>query len=289
MPVTATRAAHKRIAVILDFDDTLAPDSFRSLLEHYGIDKQTFEQMQIRPMVEAGWDTILAKMYCLIHESHHHPDRRITQQRLREIGHALPLFDGVPAMFDRLRASAREIESDVEVEYYLITSGFVEIVRGTRIANEFTGMWGCEFEYDSDGAITFAKRLITHPEKVRYVLQIVKGVSDEGTQGSPAHVYRNVPEEQLHVPLSQVIYVGDGASDMPAFELLHEGQGVAIAIYKGDTAEDWPGDEKMDNQRRVENLARADYRDGSELIRSLTLAVESISKRISLRLLSAGE
>jgi hypothetical protein len=41
--------------------------------------------------------------------------------------------------------------------------------------------------------------------------------------------------------------------------------------------------------QRVENLARVDYREGSELLYSLTLAVEMLCKQIVLRRQSQGE
>jgi hypothetical protein len=41
--------------------------------------------------------------------------------------------------------------------------------------------------------------------------------------------------------------------------------------------------EQVDPQRRVQNLAPTDYREGSELMRSLTLAVESTARKIALR------
>ncbi len=93
---TATVPSYNRIAVIFDFDDTLAPDSFRSLLESCGIDQDTFERERIQPLVAAGWDPILAKMYCLIEESR----RRggvITDQHLARVGRQIRFFDGVPA------------------------------------------------------------------------------------------------------------------------------------------------------------------------------------------------
>jgi trehalose-6-phosphatase len=96
-------------------------------------------------------------------------------------------------------------------------------------------------------------------------------------------VYREVPENEWHVPLSQVIYVGDGASDMPAFALMNERRGLGIGVYKAESPQDWASRDEMYARRRVQNLAYADYTDGSELMKSLTLAVESICKEIALR------
>lgn len=102
-------------------------------------------------------------------------------------------------------------------------------------------------------------------------------------------VYADIPIEERHVPLNQVIYVGDGASDVPCFTMMNEHQGVAIGVYKGHTPEEWNREVKLTKGQRVVNLAPADYSDNSELMRSLTLAVESICKQIALKKLSVGE
>lgn len=200
----ATRTVHRRLGVIFDFDDTLAPDSFRSLLEGYEIDKDRFDREQVEPLVADGWDTILARMFCLIRLSQQHPDDPITRERLRELGRDIRFFGGVPEMFERVRSCAQAIVPGIEVCFYLLSSGFLEIVRGTPIADEFTALWGCTFHYDEQGRISFPKQLVTHAEKVRYVLQVSKGVSDQSEDGRPTNVYREVPEDELHIPLSQV-------------------------------------------------------------------------------------
>ncbi len=85
-----------------------------------------------------------------------------------------------------------------------------------------------------------------------------------------------MPEAELHVPLSQVVYVGDGASDIPAFNLMNECRGVALGLFSGDDAGTWASKADVHPGQRVENLVRPDYRADSELMQSLTLATESI-------------
>lgn len=282
----ATHHSYNRIAVVFDFDDTLALDSYNSLLESCDINPESFLKERVQPLIKNGWDEILAKFYCLIDESHRRDDLTITHQHLADVGRAITFFDGVPEMFDRLRRCACDHIPDIEVEFYLLSSGILEIARATPIASQFTMMWGCEFHVDDNGEITFIKRLISHPEKTRYLLQLAKGVSDGG---QPADVYRDVPDDQWHVPLDQMIYVGDGSSDMPVFALLQERHGIAIGVYKSRTAAGWDGHVDMHADRRVQNLAAVDYSMDSELMQSLTLAVESICKQIKLHELSKGE
>lgn len=189
-------------------------------------------------------------------------------------------------MFERLRQSAYAINPKVEVEFYLISCGMVEIARNNCIAPKFKAIWGCEFHYGKEGEIEFLKKIVTHTEKTRYLFQLAKGV--ETKDDGKTFVYRDVPAEELHIPLTQVIYVGDGASDIPCFSLLNEQQGITIGVYKDSTPQDWKEIEISQSQRLI-NLASAEYSEDSELMRSLTLAVESLAQKITPIQLSVDE
>lgn len=283
----ATKPFSKYIAVVFDFDDTLVPDTVDNLLESLSIDSQEFRQQQIQPLINQGWDEIIARFYTIIAESKRQ-NHKINQEYIAELGRKLSPFNGVSEMFNRLRKSAKKINPKVEIEFYLITCGMVEIARHNCIAPEFKAMWGCEFHYNEKGGIEFMKKLVTHTEKTRYLFQLAKG-DDNHQDNGKSYVYRDLPQEELRIPLSQVIYVGDGASDIPCFSLLNEEQGVAIGVYKNSTAEAWSRELNISESQRVVNLAPAEYEEDSELMRSLTLAVESMCKQISLAQLSVGE
>ncbi|MGC1394153.1 MAG: HAD family hydrolase [Coleofasciculaceae cyanobacterium] len=285
----ATKPLSKRIAVVFDFDDTLVPDTVDNLLESCDIDSQKFRSERIQPLIDNGWDAIPARFYSLIQESKRRDRKhKITKDYLAKFGQELPPFEGVPEMFERLQQRAHQLNPEVEVEFYLITCGMVEIARNTRIADYFKSMWGCEFHYTSEGEIEFLKKIVTHTEKTRYLFQIAKGIDAQEEDGK-TFIYRDLPPEELHVPLTQIIYIGDGASDIPCFTLLNEKKGVAIGVYKKSTAQDWNSEVQLSTSQRVANLAEADYRADSELMRSLTLALESICKQISLAQLSVDE
>lgn len=125
--------------------------------------------------------------------------------------------------------------------------------------------------------------------KEGYLFQLAKGIEHHKDDGQ-TFVYRDVPAEELHIPLTQAIYVGDGESDIPYFSLLNQEQGTAIALYKNSsTPKEWGRELNLTQGQRVANLTPVDYNENSELMRSLTLAVESLCKQISLHQLSVGE
>ncbi|MBD2090222.1 haloacid dehalogenase-like hydrolase [Microcoleus sp. FACHB-1515] len=283
----ATKPVCPRIAIVFDFDDTLAPDTFDELIKRLELDVNEFRQQRYDPLKAAGWDPVAARFYCLLQESKQRQEK-ITRDYLIRFGQDLTPFDGVTEMFDCLRQRVQELNSAVELEFYIITGGFAEVVRNTCIAPYFTQIWGCEFHYSDQGAIEFLKRSISHTEKTRYLMHIASG-QDQVDGDGRSFAYRDAAEDQLHIPLSQMIYVGDGASDVPCFSVLNDGGGIAIGVYKGDTAAKWSEQIEVTESQRVMNLAPANYQEDSELIRSLTLAIESLCKQISLRQLSAGE
>ncbi|MBE9114658.1 haloacid dehalogenase-like hydrolase [Lusitaniella coriacea LEGE 07157] len=287
----ATHPACNRIAVVFDFDETLIPDdSFKVLLSRFGFDPDTFKKERIQPLRGDNWDKYLARAYCLVQASKQlEKAEKITKEKLANLGKELRLIEGVPEMFDQLRDCAAQVNSDVELEFYLLTGGFAEIARNTSIAKHFRGIWGCEFSFDAEGEIEFIKSQMTHTEKTRYLFYISKGIDSENEKDL-IYNYRDLPIEELHIPLNQMIYVGDGTSDIPCFTVVNEYHGIGIGIHKEDNhPTEWEARAEIAASQRVANIAPANYSENSELTRSLLLSVESICKQISLRQLSAGE
>lgn len=284
----ATHAFHNRLAVVFDFDLTLGEGSIDVLLDKLDVDPENFRKERIAPLDDDGWDHSLARFKALIDLSEE-KDGAITEGLLREVGRDTPLYPGVEDAFDRLREAAEAIVNDVEVEFYVLTAGFAEVPSATSIAGQFRSIWGSAGHYADDGRLIFPKRVVTYPEKVRYLLQLAKNIPLEGAD-APADVYRPVPDEKWRFPLDQMIYVGDGASDLPAFDLMEDHGGIALGVVRSDeSVEDWDKDKRVHSERRIQNLAEADYTEGAELMRSLTLGVESIAKLIRLRKMGQGE
>ena len=286
---TATKPFANRLAIVFDFDETLAPDTFAVLLEDLGLDASAFKQERVQPLIDDGWDKYIARAYCLVEESNQREGKdKITKERLARVGRELKPFKGVPEMFECLRQCASNVVDDVEVEFYLISGGFIEMALNTSIASNFKAMWGCRFHYGTDGEIKFIKQQMTNTEKTSYLYYLSKGM-DADKEKDLMFAYSSVANDKLRIPLTQVIYVGDGASDAPCFAVVNQGNGVGIGLYKESDAEKWSEQDKIDVNQRVGNIASPDYSENSELMQSLTLAVEGICKQIALRRLSIGE
>ncbi len=143
---------------------------------------------------------------------------------------------------------------------------------------------GCEFHYGESGEIEFLKKQMTHAEKTRYLYYISQGIEGAENEKDLVYNFQSSNAEDLHVPLDQVIYVGDGASDVPCFDVMGQYGGMSIGIYgEGHSAKDWENLESITKTQKLSNLVPAGYKEDSELVRSLYLCVECIAKRIALR------
>lgn len=271
------------IAVVFDFDDTLAPDSTSSFLENLGIDVPKFWQEKVQPLLESGWDPVPAYLYGILQESNSDEGRRITRDKLAKWGRKVIFYPGATRIFSRIRAHAQSVNPKVFVEFYLISSGIGEILRNTRLAKDFMDIWACDFHYDKQGNILFPKNIVSFTDKTRYLFQISKGIIGEESRGRPFDVNKKIEEHKRRIPYEQMIFVGDGYTDIPCFSLLRKQGGIAIGVFDKENKEKWGRAWGFIEDERVSNLVPADYSKGSALSISLMMAVENIARKITLR------
>lgn len=288
METRATRGFHDRMAIIFDFDLTLAPATVPAVLRAMGVEEpDRWVHDRLEPMVRDGWDKILARGPLLARTAEER-GVELTREFVAEVGRRLAIFEGVEDALPALRDLGRELSGGAEVELCVLSSGFVEIMGASPVAPLVDAMWGSALYWGEDGRLIGVKRAVIHSEKARYLLALAKGLDMSGAD-EPQHVHHATPIGEWHVPLDQMIYVGDGASDVAAFKLMHEHGGIAIGVDHSADDEMWAAADDIFESARVDNLAPPDFREGSELHRSLCLAVECVAKRIALRRFAAGD
>lgn len=262
-----------RLAVVFDFDDTLAHDSTSAFLASVGVDVPAFWKDTVQPLLAGGWDPMPAYMHAMVELSRSRPaGDRITRDRLAAFGPKVTLYPGVAEVFDHLRAAARAEREDAEVEFYCISSGIGDIVRHTPVSSQFRRVFSGEFATNEAGEIIFPKRLVSFTEKTRFLFAISKGVDD---------VNRRVDPETYRVPMSRIIFVGDGMTDVPCFSLVKRYDGVPVGVYDPNRPDKWG--EKYDSfigDRRVAGAYSANYQPGSDLHSFLLMAVRAIVRKI---------
>jgi phosphoserine phosphatase len=272
----------ERIAVIFDFDDTLGPDSTTGFLKQAGLQDIEGFWKEVGGMMAEDWDPVPAYLNHMVTAA---KDRRIntlTKDALQAWGKEVPLFEGVEGVFPHLRQIAKEANPRVTLEFYLISSGIGDVLRHTRIADEFADIWASEFDYDSDGNATTPRKIISFTDKTRYIFQVQKGIIGEASRGKPFAVNKKVSNEQLRIPLNQMVFVGDGYTDIPCFSLIKQNGGIPIAVYDQKHTEKWGNAFQFVTDGRVSNLHSANYQQGSDLTNFLSMAVRSLAERIAV-------
>lgn len=224
------------IAVVFDFDDTLMPDSTSKFLQSRGIDPGEFWPKS-GALIKEGYDQPCAYLKLLLdYVGDGKPLGSLTNNSLSEFGESLDkeFFPGLPDFFDDLQAQlAKQPFKNIEVEFYIISGGLQAVLQGNGIVNKyFSGAYGCQLGGDPEtGVLTHIKRSITFTEKTRYLFEINKGIKQTDSEVNPFLVNEDVKEEERRVPFRNIMYVGDGMTDIPCFSLVKKLKGQAIGVF----------------------------------------------------------
>jgi hypothetical protein len=270
-----------RIALIFDFDDTLAPDSTSSFLESIGIDTKDFWGKKVKTLLDEDWDPIPAYLYKMIEASNE--GKNITKEKLKAFGKKINFNDGVKRFFPYIKSTFEKKYPDITIEYYLISSGIGEIIRHTEIAKHFTQIWASDFDYDHKGEILFPKKIVSFTDKTRYIFHVSKGIIGEKAVANPFEVNKKVAEEKLRIPFANMIFTGDGYTDIPCFSMIKRNGGIAFGVYDREHRDKFGRAWGFIEEGRVTNLHSANYKKGSDLCNSIEMGLESICRKIELR------
>ena len=246
------------VAFLYDFDKTLSTTDLQdyAFIPSLGMTPAEFWTVANDFGRRCRMDGILAYMYTMIRES----ERRnmpFTRADLVEKGRDIVLFPGVEDWFRRIGAFGRE--QGVQVEHYIISSGLREIIEGSSISGEFREIYASEFYYDETGRPVWPKLAVNFTNKTQFVYRINKGVLDVSDDKT---LNDSMPDDSKRVPFHNMVYVGDGLSDVPCMKMMRAYGGQAIAVYQ---AVNRRGVEQLLRDGRVDYIFPADYREGTNL------------------------
>jgi hypothetical protein len=291
------------VACIWDFDKTLIPNYMQEILfREYGIDSKVFWQE-----VDALPDEYAKQGISVSSESislnhmltyvRHGLLRGLTNEKLFKIGARLKFFDGLPEFFTNLRrfvsGNERNRQYGITLEHYIVSNGLAEIIRGSAIAKYADGIYACEFiedplppnflrdkiTYQSGGEIQQLGRIIDHTQKTRYIFEINKGCN----RNPNISINSTVDNANRRVPMSNIIYIADGPSDIPAFSVVRHEGGYAYAVYSENSEAEFEQNDKMLADDRVDAYGPANYTDGSPTARWIKMKLNQICDRIASR------
>lgn len=245
------------VAIMYDFDKTLCTKDMQdySFIPSLGMTESEFWSFANELGTNEHMDSVLAYMYAMVKIS---KDRNIPllRQKLVDMGRNVELFSGVEGWFKRI--SDFGSEQGVQVEHYVISSGMKEIIEGTSISKYFKSIFACEFLYDENGNGIWPKTDVNYTNKTQFVYRINKGVLDVANDND---LNRSMPDDSKRVPFCNMIYIGDGLSDVPCMKMMKAYGGYSIAVYQ---SRDSKVEDLLKNDR-VDYIYPADYSAGTGL------------------------
>ena len=258
------------VAIMYDFDKTLCTKDMQdySFIPSLGMTEDEFWHYSNSLGRDEHMDSILAYMYAMVKISR---DKNIPLQRktLVNMGKNVELFDGVAQWFDRITEFGKKY--GVQVEHYVISSGMKEIIEGTNISKYFKSIFACEFLYDENGNGVWPKTDVNYTNKTQFVYRINKGVLDVAND---VDLNRSMPDDSKRVPFCNMIYIGDGLSDVPCMKMMKAYGGYSIAVYQKKDSKV----EELLKKGRVDFIYPADYRENT----GLDTTVKNIIKKMSI-------
>ena len=192
----------------------------------------------------------------------------VTKDTLRALGKGVKLFEGVPTWFGRINAYAKS--KGLVPEHYIISSGIKEIIEGTPIAKEFKEIYAASFCYNEKGVPFWPAVAVNYTSKTQFLYRINKGILDTSENKG---VNEYMPEDMRRVPFRNMIYFGDGITDVPSMKLTKVNGGHSIAVYRDDRAEA----DRMLLDRRVDYVIKADYSKGGEMEKTVFEVIDQIA------------
>jgi len=271
----------KKIAIIFDFDETLVEESTSAFLKSLDVDVNKFWGETVQELLAQDWDPVPAYMYKMLEYSFNDNNHTITKQSFEKFAKKIKYKSGVKELFANLKDEIKNLDTSANIEFYIISSGIGELIRNTVIAKEFTDIWASDFSYDKKGEIVFPKKILSFTDKTRYIFQISKGMIGEKYRNSPYIVNEKIDENDYAIPIKNMIYIGDGLTDIPCFSLIKGYGGTPIAVYDAQNMKAYGKAWTFVKDERVSNLHSANFTKGSDLYNTILMAVNEMLSRNS--------
>ncbi len=269
-------------ALIYDFDGTLSHGNMqeRNFIPAIGMNKKNFwtEVGSVSKKHQA--DNILVYMKLMLDKASA-ATVPVREKDFKDYGKNLSFFKGIlsypngtsqeDGWFERINKYG--VKSGIKVEHYIVSSGIREMIEGTKLAKKFKAIYASSFFYDQNGVAVWPALAINYTTKTQYLFRINKGSLDISDNKI---INKFIPEENRAIPFSNMVYIGDGDTDIPCFRLVKDRGGHSIAVYKPNTKGAKNKTEKLMDEGRVNFIAPADYRNGSYVDKIVKSIIDKI-------------
>jgi len=190
---------------------------------------------------------------------------------------------------EKLSESATFKKLNLTVHNFIVTAGLAELISEILDFNgvDASRIWGCKYRGVFQGNAQPGKEglgmsvpifCMDETMKTRAIFEIAKGV---WLPDSEFHVNDRVASEDLWCPFQNIIYVGDGPTDIPALSVVRDRGGFGIVVYDEGKPKDVVRKrlEKMSAQTRCDCIVPARFGIEDQLYQTILRQCERIADR----------
>ena len=273
------------VALIYDFDGTLSPGNMQEFgfIQAVGFSPSEFWEESNR--IASGQDAsdVLSYMKQMF-DAAKASGIKLRRESFREFGSMIGLFEGVREWFGMVNAYGKS--KGVIVEHYINSSGLAEMIEGSEIAGEFKKIFACSFMYDENGDAIWPAVAVDYTAKTQFIFKINKGIL---SVADATLVNESWADDRKRIPFNNMIYIGDGETDVPCMKIVKMFGGHSIATYNPANRDKKATARKLLRQKRVNFMAPADYRKDAPLYGIVTRIIDKICSDNRLRRLGETE
>lgn len=270
------------IAIMYDFDKTLCTKDMQeyTFIPNLGIDADEFWTDANKLREKSKMDQVLTYMYLMLKKTTDN-NHNLKKDYLKKMGKDIELFPGVNEWFERINNFGKE--HGVIIEHYIISSGLKEIIEGTNIGKYFKQIYASEYFYDDKGNAVWPKIAVNYTNKTQFLIRINKGVLDISDD---YNLNKKMIEDKKRISTSNMIYIGDGITDVPCMKLTKDGGGVSIAVYNDKTIKTA---KVLYEDNRINYFVKADYRENTQIDEIIKKTIMAMSLNTELKNISYEE
>ena len=276
---------HIPLAIVYDFDGTLAPGNAQEpqFLPAIGMKPKDFWAEVNQLATDHQADKILMYMRLML-EKARAANVPVRLEDFHDRSRAIILFDGVDGWFDRISEYGRC--QGVRVIHYMVSSGNAELIEGTSIASKFEEVYASRFMFDGNGVAVWPAQALNYTTKTQYLFRINKGTHDPSDD---TEINQFVEMKDRPVPFENMVYIGDGPTDVPCFRLVKDLGGLSVAVFRPHRNGAREAADSFRDDGRVHAVVPANYKDGTELDKVVKAYIKHVAAREALtRLVAKG-
>lgn len=262
------------VALMYDFDKTLSPDFVQEveLFEKLGVTPDEFWQQNKEFLLKHKIDK-MGYLYSILKLARE-KNIPLTREFLHSCGKKVGFYDGVEDWFLRIDKFAKNL--GITLEHYIISSGNTEILEGTKIAQHFKKIYACTYAFDDNGEAFWPGSLVDYTSKTQYMFRIKKRKLDPFAPDSDIN---SKSFSKKIIPYSQMIYIGDGETDIPCMKIIKDKGGTSLCIYeKNEKSKNNAA--KIFRDGRVNHIALANYTEGSQIDRIIKETLINVANNL---------